>query len=542
MKTTALNVDTPSAARQAAAEKMPGHWLLAKMGKRVLRPGGLELTRQLLHALTIGDRDDVVEFAPGLGVTARMTLAQSPRSYTAIERDRDAADAVNRYLSGPNQRCIVGSAEQTHLPGAGATVVYGEAMLSMQPPGTKSRIVAEAARLLKSDGRYGIHELCLVPDDLEPATRDAIQHELTGEIHVGVRPLTVTEWRELLESSGLRIVAETTAPMHLLEPRRLVRDEGLPGAARFLWNVAWHKPARRRVLAMRRLFRKYRDHLAAIALVAVKKSERPPSPGSSGIRERERSGSTKETSMNAFQIHDTVGAIVARRPALSRVFEQEGIDYCCGGKKALDEVCREKGVDPAGLLAKLEASASALTDEPVVDAAAMSLAELADHIEETHHAYLRRELPRLDAMTEKVASVHGEKDARLAEIRRTFLTLSDELTSHMMKEEQILFPMIRRLDASKTAPAFHCGSLANPIAQMEHEHDEAGSALERLRTLTDGYTPPEWACNTYRAMLDGLAHLERDMHQHVHKENNVLFPRALVRETQFAARGPSRWL
>lgn len=244
--------------------------------------------------------------------------------------------------------------------------------------------------------------------------------------------------------------------------------------------------------------------------------------------------------MSTFQIHDTVGAIVARRPALSRVFEQQGIDYCCGGKKALDQVCREKGLDPAELLAKLEASASAPTDELVVDPVAMSLAELADHIEQTHHAYLRRELPRLDAMTEKVASVHGDKDARLAEIRRTFRALSSELTSHTMKEEQVLFPTIRQLDASKTAPTLHCGSLANPIAQMEHEHDEAGSALERLRMLTDGYTPPEWACNTYRAMLDGLAHLERDLHQHVHKENNVLFPRALVRESKLAAGGPSQ--
>jgi len=241
--------------------------------------------------------------------------------------------------------------------------------------------------------------------------------------------------------------------------------------------------------------------------------------------------------MEEFQITDTVGSIVARRPALSRVFEREGIDYCCGGKKALDEVCRKKGLDPAELLAKLEANASTNADEPVVDAAAMSLARLADHIEQTHHAYLRRELPRLDAMTEKVARVHGDKDARLTAIRRTFLALSDEMTSHMMKEEQILFPMIRRLDASETALAFHCGSLANPIAQMEHEHDEAGSALERLCTLTDGYTPPDWACNTYRAMLDALSQLEQDMHQHVHKENNILFPRALGREAQLAGGG-----
>ncbi len=277
MKTTALNVDGQSASREAAVEKMPGHWLLAKMGKRVLRPGGLELTRQLLRELAIGEHDDVVEFAPGLGVTAQMTLGRRPRSYTAIERDRDAADAVNRFLSGSNQRCIIGSAEQTHLPDACATVVYGEAMLSMQLSGVKSRIVAEAARLLKEDRRYGIHELCLVPDDLDSTTRDAIQRGMSDEIHVGVRPLTRGEWCALLESAGLSIVRETTAPMHLLEPMRLVRDEGVFGAARFLWNIARHKPARRRVLSMRRVFRKYRNHLAAGVFVASKNQPHLPS-------------------------------------------------------------------------------------------------------------------------------------------------------------------------------------------------------------------------------------------------------------------------
>ncbi|MFQ5790463.1 MAG: iron-sulfur cluster repair di-iron protein [Acidobacteriota bacterium] len=236
--------------------------------------------------------------------------------------------------------------------------------------------------------------------------------------------------------------------------------------------------------------------------------------------------------MSAFEIYDTVGDIVARVPTLSRVFEQAGIDYCCGGKKTLQEACREKRLDPQGFLGRLEGAQSLGDEEVVVDAAAMPLAELADHIEQTHHAYLRSELPRLNAMTEKVASVHGDKEPRLGELRNAFLALAQELSSHMMKEEQILFPMVRQLDASEAAPMFHCGSLANPIRQMEMEHDHAGSALERQRELTDGYQPPEWACNTYRAMLDALAHLERDLHQHIHKENNVLFPRALEMERE----------
>jgi hypothetical protein len=259
-----------STRKEPPVEKMPGHWVLARMGKRVLRPGGLELTQKLLLELGVSASDDVVEFAPGLGVTARMTLAKGPRSYTAIERDRDAANAVNRYLSGSNQRCVLGSAEETRLADASATVVYGEAMLSMQPASTKQRIVGEAARVLQSGGRYGIHELCLVPDDVDESVREAIRHELSDEIHVGVRPLTISEWRELLTDAGFGVLAQHTAPMHLLEPRRLLKDEGFLRALRFTWNVATHGIARKRVLRMRRTFRKFRNHLAAVVIVGQK--------------------------------------------------------------------------------------------------------------------------------------------------------------------------------------------------------------------------------------------------------------------------------
>jgi methyltransferase family protein len=261
---------TAASHQEPPVEKMPGHWVLARMGKRVLRPGGLELTNRLLEELAISPADDVVEFAPGLGVTARLALACHPHSYTAIERDPDAAATVEHYLSGPAQRCVVGTAEETGLSNRAATVVYGEAMLSMQPASTKARIVSEATRLLRSGGRYGIHELCLRPDDVDEFIREAIRHELSDEIHVGVRPLTVSEWRELLAAAGLRVVAEHTAPMHLLEPARLINDEGLLRALRFAWNVATHAIARRRVLKMRRVFRKYNRHLAAVALVAMK--------------------------------------------------------------------------------------------------------------------------------------------------------------------------------------------------------------------------------------------------------------------------------
>jgi regulator of cell morphogenesis and NO signaling len=237
--------------------------------------------------------------------------------------------------------------------------------------------------------------------------------------------------------------------------------------------------------------------------------------------------------MTTFQVHDTVGAIVRQYPSLSRLFEQAKVDYCCGGKKPLEVACRNQGIDPQAFLTQLEV---ALESEETSDlnVATLSLTELADHIEQTHHTYLHCELPRLERMTAKVAAVHGDKEPRLHQIKEIFLALSQDLSTHLMKEEQILFPMIRQLEASATVPSFHCGTLANPIRRMEFEHDEAGVALVHLRHLTDDYTPPEWACNTYRALLDALANFERDMHQHIHKENNVLFPRAIELEQQKA--------
>lgn len=250
--------------------KMPGHWLLAKLGKRVLRPGGLELTRVMLNRLNIQSSDDVVEFAPGLGVTARLTLRRRPASYTAVERDEIAAKEVKRCLNGPRQRCQLGSAEQTGLPGQSATVVYGEAMLTMQGPEQKRRIAAEAFRLLKPGGRYGIHELSLTPDDLPQVVQEDISREMSRNIHVGARPLTAREWRELLANVGFKIECESTAPMHLLEPRRLIRDEGFCRALRFIFNILRKPEARKRVVSMRRLFRKHSQHLAAVTFVAVK--------------------------------------------------------------------------------------------------------------------------------------------------------------------------------------------------------------------------------------------------------------------------------
>jgi len=218
----------------------------------------------------------------------------------------------------------------------------------------------------------------------------------------------------------------------------------------------------------------------------------------------------------------TVGQLVAERPSRARVFERFGIDYCCGGGKLLTQACREKNVDPQQILGDLTKSEEPACGETGWSAA--SLTELADHIEHTHHAYLKTELPRLGAMTQKVAKAHGSRHPELLQVRDVFAALKHEMEAHMIKEEQVFFPACRSLKQSGSpSPAW----LQCPISVLTHEHDDAGRALSTLRELTHDYTPPQDACNTYRAMLDSLRQLESDMHQHVHKENNILFPKAL---------------
>jgi len=256
--------------REGDMDRIPAHWLLAQMGKSVLRPGGVELTEAMLTALEIRPADDVVEFAPGLGITAQLTLKRQPASYIAVERDDAAARRVAGLLKGPNQRCVTGTAQATGLPTACFSVVYGEAMLTMQSQAIKDQIVREAVRLLRPGGRYGIHELALVPDSIDDSKQAEISRAFGQTIHHMVCPLSAAGWKQLLEQHGLKIQASRTAPMHLLEPRRVIRDEGFLGAVRFAFNVLTHGQARSRVLNLRKLFRTYRDNVGALVLVATK--------------------------------------------------------------------------------------------------------------------------------------------------------------------------------------------------------------------------------------------------------------------------------
>jgi regulator of cell morphogenesis and NO signaling len=227
----------------------------------------------------------------------------------------------------------------------------------------------------------------------------------------------------------------------------------------------------------------------------------------------------------------TVGEIASQLPGAAAVFESLGIDYCCGGKRTLAEACQKKGLDPDAVLVSVQQHhRAAAGSAPSPDVTRMSLTELADHIEKTHHAFVRKELPRLAGLTQKVASAHGDTDPRLRQVHETFRAMALELLNHMMKEERCLFPMIRQLEAGGMLLSVHGATVANPIRQMEFEHDDAGIALAGLRELTDGFAPPEGACQSYRALLGGLADFERDMHAHIHKENNVLFPSAVKLE------------
>lgn len=268
-------------------EKVQGHWLLARLGKKILRPGGRELTERLLDGASITAQDNVVEFAPGLGATARALLAKGPASYTAIEADADAAASTRSVVEPLGGTAVVSPAQRSPLGDTSATVVIGEAMLTMQNDASRAAIIGEAARLLKPGGRFGIHELCLRPDTIDPELALEIRRDLSHTIHVGARPLTVREWRETLETHGFRVEAEYAAPMALLSPRRIIADEGLLNAARFFFRLARDRPAQRRVREMRQCFQRWSDHLGAVALVA----HRLDSPQSQSEQTEELSGS-----------------------------------------------------------------------------------------------------------------------------------------------------------------------------------------------------------------------------------------------------------
>jgi len=238
--------------------------------------------------------------------------------------------------------------------------------------------------------------------------------------------------------------------------------------------------------------------------------------------------------MNAIA-EKTVRQLALEASSATRVFEKLGIDYCCGGNKSLEEACRDSNLSLAqvqGALDEAEQQAHATSDR---DWQHESLTDLIAHIKTTHHKFVREEIVRLGPLMDKVCGVHGKNHPELLHIRGVFNGLAQELTTHLMKEEMALFPYIERMEEAVVQrqpvlpPPF--GSVANPVAMMEHEHDSAGNALRALRAASRDYTAPEGACTSYRALYRALAEFEADLHQHIHLENNILFPRAMAMET-----------
>lgn len=229
-----------------------------------------------------------------------------------------------------------------------------------------------------------------------------------------------------------------------------------------------------------------------------------------------------------------VGEIVARDYRSAAVFKKYGIDFCCGGGKDLESACREKKIEPETLLEELERSFQGKPEQN--DYHGWSLDRLANHIEEKHHAYVKQTTEDLKQYLAKVTRVHGKHNPELTEIEKSFLVLADELAAHLQKEELILFPFIRKMARSEREGVAlnrpHYGSIRNPIRMMEEEHTEASGYLEKIRKLSDGLTPPEHACNTYRVTYRLLDEFENDLKLHVHLENNILFPKAIELENE----------
>ena len=232
--------------------------------------------------------------------------------------------------------------------------------------------------------------------------------------------------------------------------------------------------------------------------------------------------------------NSTVADIATQDPGSIRIFQQHQIDFCCGGRVPLAEACEKRGLDANTVLAQLRAAQTGIDEQ--ADWREAPLSDLVSHIQRRFHETLRREIPRLSQMLAKVVSRHGAIHREVGELQATFDSLQRELLDHMAKEDAVLFPAIVAVD-SEDAPVdpATCRWIRAPIHVMEAEHEAAGEALARIRKLTGGYTPPDGACPTFRGLYHGLAEFERDMHVHVHLENNILFPRAAQRVERLAS-------
>lgn len=234
----------------------------------------------------------------------------------------------------------------------------------------------------------------------------------------------------------------------------------------------------------------------------------------------------------------TLRTIALEQPATIRVFERLHLDYCCGGNRPLAEACAQKGLDVESVVASLSEAVNGTTSA-VRDFSQTAPSELIHHIVKTHHGYIRNELPRLLAMAERVSTKHGPAHPEVGQIDRQLNQLAEELLPHLQKEEIVLFPYIQKLESRRNggaqAPEACFASVESPIRMMVHEHESAGALMDDMRAATGGFTPWEGACPTTVGLYDGLDAFERDLHRHVHLENNLLFPAAIALEQEVPA-------
>lgn len=224
------------------------------------------------------------------------------------------------------------------------------------------------------------------------------------------------------------------------------------------------------------------------------------------------------------------GTLVVERPSRSKVFEAFGLDYCCHGDQPLTDACGHHGIAVDDVVKAIVDHDAEHGDEAEAEWTSLGIGALATHIDEVHHTYLRRELPRVVELASEVASAHGDRHPETRELEQVVDGMAAELDLHLMKEERVLFPMCRYLELVDTLDSDYQGTISGPVSCMRFEHDDAAEQLTAIRRLTNDFTAPGDACPTWHAYLDALRDLEADLHAHIHKENVVLFPRALERE------------
>ncbi|MBX7222247.1 MAG: iron-sulfur cluster repair di-iron protein [Blastocatellia bacterium] len=247
------------------------------------------------------------------------------------------------------------------------------------------------------------------------------------------------------------------------------------------------------------------------------------------------------TQAPSFDLNKTVRELAVEIPHATRVFEKFGIDYCCGGAQPFSAACQKAAISVEEVALALQNSQTAVTTpETHVNWNQKPLTELIEYIVDKHHTFTRLEITRLGKLIDKVYAVHGENHPELRQVADLFTNLAQELTGHLMKEEQVLFPYLTRLERAVehqgVLPLSCFGTVANPIRMMEYEHDQAGTVLRELRSVTNNYTPPADACFSYNTLYSALEAFETDLHQHIHLENNLVHPRAKALEEAYFAK------